>query len=438
MKHKSLLLAITTLTLTVGITNSFSHLHSTFIIKEFKILNYTNTIPTNPIFIAEISYFLKECGCINPHNKVKLSIKANHKTQTFTIGEDVLFNRLSQDKIKLFLPFPYTLPQGKNQTVSFTIFEGKKATFKTNISFQVSKNLQHPIIISEGLREIEIPRTPLRQIQFFFVYHSPCEAMITKIGSKTTNFTISQQVARIKGLHFIEYNFSEEGEYLIKVGESEFTSKVSFDKTPPTFKFIFPTNNSAFYRTNKIKLKWSDPMDISDIDFSNSSLVISKGKNVLTNISPLIGLNRESERNPYEVVYLSLPEGDYECSIRYKDTSCNLKNEELKFRVSPSELDREKPFFRRIEVENSVKVSEGKFRVKDSIVSVFVEFSDGEYGSGVKRIHYKLNGELVSEDVFDEVKYLSLQLKNKVTKVAFWLEDLGGNFSETNIITLVK
>lgn len=436
MIHKVILLALGLLIVSECVK---IYGHTTFSVKSFSVINYTNFIPLNPIFILELSYSMKENHRNgHKHQDIKLSVKIDNKVQIFTLGEDILFKRVSEDTIRLFAPWFHTIAYGKGRIVSFSFSEGKKVVFKTNIAFSVSNTTQTPIIISEGINEIEIPRKITQQVRFFFIYQSPVKALVIDSYEGLTNVLITQPTSRIKGLYSADHTFFKEGEYLVVIGDSQITIRVYFDKNPPTFRILNPTNGSVFYRTNDIHIKWLDPIDISGIDFSKSYLSISDSRSKVFEYPLYKKFNRESEINPYEIVSLSLSEGDYECSIGYTDLEGNFTNQVVKFKVVSYTLDREKPFFKRIEIEGSKKLSENKFVVKGRRVSVFLEFSDGDYGSGVKFIHYVVNGKKLSESVFGNVKYLSFEIDSNTNEVSMWLEDMNGNFSETNFISLIR
>lgn len=413
--------------------------HHHLCVKSFAIVNYTNFIPVDPIFIVEVVYeFLGVEGFHHRHDDIVLSVGVGGKFDKFTIGENVLFRRLSRDRIRLFVPFSGRLTPGRSYFVSFSFSEGKKVVFRTNVSFFVSNVAQCPIFLSDGMEVIEVSEKHPREVEFFFVSQSQEKVKVVDLKKGITNTLLTQSVPRLKGVYSFSYLFLEEGEFLVEACGNQFKTMVVFDRTPPMFRIISPSNFSQFFRTNRIKVKWSDPIDSYGVCVERSSLVVRRGSKVVTNISPLVSLNRESVRNAYEVVYLSLEEGDYECVITYCDGEGNSTNVSINFKILPPSLDVEKPYFRRIVVEGSEKLLGNKFKVKGEVVGVFLEFSDGEFGSGVKRLYYEINGESLSEPVFDESKYLSVTKVGKETKVLFWLEDFGGNFSETNVITLVR
>lgn len=412
--------------------------HQSFFVSDFKIINYSDFIPKNPVFVIDLSYEMKENHEENHNHTIKLIVNIGNKKDEFIIGENTIFKKISPNTITLFLPIFQNISVGKKQNISFSFLEGKTIIFTTNITFFVSNLSQDPIIFYEGLDKIEISKNNPKPNQFFFVSQYSYEGEIINLNNKTTNKVKSQKVSRIKGLNLIDYTFSEEGEYIIKVGNSSLQTKVSFDKTPPFFKVLTPSNNSIFYRTNNIQIKWTDPVDNSGINIQKSVLSLKKDGKTITNISPLVSLNKESSINPYETVFLSLPEGDYECDISYSDYDGNSTNTVINFKILNPNMDKVKPFLKKIFIENSEKVSENEFRLKSNDIRMFLEFSDGEYGSGVKTLYYSVDGEIHNERVFDNIKYLFFDVNKEIVEVKLWVEDFAGNSSDTNVILIKR
>lgn len=407
-----------------------SYSHSSIDVESIRIVNYSNTIPINPIFIVEMDYKIKEKLQTHHNNhNLKFIISTPSKNEEFILGQNTLFNHILSNRIRLYLPVFHKLPPNRKLEITFQVVEGKEKIFTTNINIFVSNYQELPIFIG-NTGKIEISRSIPRPTIINFL-HQESQTGIIK-SPKITEKLQSKQSPQIKGLKYFEYKFREEGKYDITIGKTNFSVEIVFDKTPPYFIILTPSNNSSFFRTNNIIIKWSDPQDISGINFSNSSLTIKNDSGeIITNITPLVALNRESSITPYEIITLSLKEGNYECSIIYSDFDNNSTNITTKFKILPSIQDREKPILKKIFFEGSTKLSDNEFLVPTSTV-MFIEASDGEYGSGVKSINYILDNQIFSEQMLSEIKYIYLTLTNKISTLEIWLEDYGGNSSETN------
>ncbi len=425
MKKNILLISILLLT-----TKSFG-----ITIKEFKIVNYFHKIPTNPIFIVDVNYEIEKEKHEKHHSHLVILVEGTKK-EKFNIEQNTIFQIKTNNNLRIFLPIFSKLPKNTNQKFSFKLLENSKVLFETNTTFYVSDVIQEPIILLD-YNEIEIPKSYQKQYNFFFVSQTPQNVFVINTKEGKTNTVKSSKLEKIKGLHSFSYKFDKEGEYKILIGKSEKTITVNYDKTPPIFNIITPTNNSIFYRTKKIQIKWTDPIDTSGINFQKSSLYIRKNSKVITNISPLISLNRESSITPYETIYIeNLEEGEYEYCIEYSDYEGNKTNVVNYFKILPPSEDKEKPIIKNIHVENSKRVSENKYLLKSTNVYIFVEFTDGEYGSGVKSIHYKVNDKIFSDNTFGDNKYISITTESKETQLMIWVEDYNNNVSETNVLML--
>ncbi|MCX8028768.1 MAG: hypothetical protein N2712_02110 [Brevinematales bacterium] len=406
-----------------------------FFVNSFRIINYTNSIPQNPVFLIELDYKVGDANHSHKHD-LKLTVNLRNKKQEFTIGENVIFRKISDSKIVLFVPIVLSL--SKNQdSISFLILEDRRVIFKTNIVFLIENIMQQPILLFEDMKGIEIPRySKANPFKFFFIHKLPYEGMVINLDKNITNIVKSYPSKKFVGLNIFEYTFTSEGDYVIRVGNSELKTRVRFDDTPPYFRILNPTNNSVFYRTNRIRIKWTDPVDVNGVNKDNSYLTVSRDGNLMTNILPLVSMNKESLISPYETVYLDLPEGDYSCSVVYFDLERNYTNADVFFRVLPSIMDREKPTFIRIDVEGASIIGKNSFKANSKDVRIFVEVSDGEYGSGVKSIYYSFDGRTFVENVFDNFKHIFLSLESYKTDVKLWLEDFGGNISQTNEVII--
>ncbi|MFN4244846.1 MAG: hypothetical protein ACK4F9_01675 [Brevinematia bacterium] len=403
-------------------------------IKEFKLVNYSNVITINPIFIVDISYELEENSKQEVDNSHLILLVKGPKTEKFNIEEDTVFQIITNKTIRLFLPISYKLASGKNTLFLFKLLDNSKAIFETNLIFQVSNILQEPIILSD-FKKLEISRKNPKPNDFFFVSQNPENVTIINTLTSRTNLVKPLRLKNFKGLYSFSYVFNTEGLYKIIIGKKEVTTEVYHDRTPPQFRIMTPTE---FYRTNNIKIKWSDPVDISGVDFEKSSFYVKRLSNVITNISPLISLNKESSINPYEVIYIqNIEEGEYEYGITYSDYDGNTTNIISHFRILPIKEDKYKPTIEKLYIENSKKISENQYLVRTTNIVIFVEVTDSENGSGVKMIHYKVNEKSFSENVFGNSKYISLDLESNNTIFMIWAEDFNGNLSETNIVSII-
>ena len=112
-----------------------------------------------------------------------------------------------------------------------------------------------------------------KSYRFFFYYDKPLEVYVVK-GNEVISNVKSYEDLRFKNLYYFDYSFSEPGYYRFVVGDCSFGVSVSFDTIPPSFELLYPTNNSVFYRTNRVAFKWSDPVDFVGVDKANSFLKI--------------------------------------------------------------------------------------------------------------------------------------------------------------------
>lgn len=263
-----------------------SYSHSSIDVESIRIINYSNTIPINPIFMVEMDYKIKErLQTHHNHHNLKFIISTPLKNEEFILGQNTLFNHILSNRIRLYLPVFHKLPPNRKLKIAFQVVEGKEKIFTTNINIFVSNYQELPILIG-NTGKIEISRSIPRPTIINFL-HQESQTGIIK-SPKITEKLQSKQSPQIKGLRYFEYKFREEGKYDITIGKTNFSVEIVFDKTPPYFSILTPSNNSSFFRTNNIIIKWSDPQDISGINFSNSSLTIKNDSGeIITNITPL-------------------------------------------------------------------------------------------------------------------------------------------------------
>jgi len=267
-----------------------------------------------------------------------------------------------------------------------------------------------------------------KSYRFFFYYDKPLEVYVVK-GNEVISNVKSYEDLRFKNLYYFDYSFSEPGYYRFVVGDCGFGVSVSFDTIPPSFELLYPTNNSVFYRTNKVAFRWSDPVDFVGVDKANSFLKIYYQNNLFTNVN-LAYLNKESIVMPYEVCYFDLPgEGIYFAQLSYNDFDGNFTNVVINFSVKNSSEDKEKPRILNIAFEGA-KVVSNEVRLARGRVLVNVRVDDGIYGSGVKKVVYRYGNETSEMLVFGDFVQFFVDIASSGVFEVF-CEDFAGNRSDT-------
>lgn len=399
-------------------------------------MNYTNLIlPINPILTVDIKYEIEEKVDLSDehkheHEHIFLLIEGNKFLKKYEVGEDIPFQIIGKHTVRMFVPLEGLKISGP---LRFSILEGKKELISTNIVITLDKKIrQKPIVLSEKSNRVELPKAGETKNKIFFIstYDIVPKAVL---NGRSYNLTVFSD-SKFKMLKYVNITFTNTGLFKFLFDNEEIIFNVEEDKTPPDFMLLVPTNNSVFYTTN-VMIKWTDPIDLSGVNFLTSCLTL-QGENFYTNISPLFSLNKESSINNYEVVKVCLPYGKYFLELSYLDNSGNSKTEYCTFFVENPSRDKERPYITRSYLEGVIKKGEFYFSNQKDLV-LFIEASDGIYGSGLSRIHYNLNGKYQFEPMLSNVKYINIYLSESTNYLLFFVEDNNSNFSGTNSFTII-
>jgi len=400
-------------------------------IDDIKIVNFTNVVSSDPFFVLEIylgkGIEEKHEGEEHEHTPIFLEVSLDKNTKKYVLGDNILFERLSSDKIRTFVPSDFRLELGKDYTFGIKVSEGESILFSKNFNLKVGAIHNVPYLFTNTISNIYISKILTNSQRFFFFNNHPLEVSVVVNGKSITNLKTYED-PKFKNLYYFDYTFWNSGDYEFKLGEYKFNVGALFDVAPPTFTVLYPTNNAIFYRTNKICFKWSDPIDSIGVDKSNSFLKIYYKNNVLTNMN-LSYLNRESLLMPYEIVYLDLNnEGSYNLEISYRDFDGNVTNVFVNFSIANASEDKEPPRISKILFEGGKIVSNVVILPSDRVL-VNVEVDDGIYGSGVKKVVYKYKDNVCENLVFDNFAQFFIDV-NEGGIFEIFAEDFAGNKSE--------
>ncbi len=402
-------------------------------VEEIRIINFTNIVSQNPFFVLEV--FLGEESeqtheeDLHKHDHVFFEISLGKHKKKYVLGESLLFERVGENKVRVFVPPDFRLDLGKNYSLGVRVLEDGKVIFSKSFTFSVSNVPNVPYLFTNNLRNVFISRVLTNSHRFFYYYNKPLKVKVLRNGEVLYSLKSFEDV-RFRGLYYFDCSFSDPGEYRFSVGEVGFNVFVSFDNEPPRFEVFYPTNNSVFYRTNKIFFKWSDPIDSVGVDKLGSYLKVYYEGKLITNVV-LVNLNKESAIMPYEFLVLDLPEeGKYVSEISYRDFDGNVTNVIVNFSVDSSQNDKEIPKILNVYFEGA-KLVDNKVKLpKRGRVWVNVNVSDGVYGSGIKRVVHSYGGEVREELVFGDFVQFFVDVTNDGIFEIF-CEDFSGNRSDT-------
>jgi hypothetical protein len=409
---------------------SFSFYIYSIKVEDISIVNSTNFVSQNPFFVFEMALGIenRDEGIEVEHEHVIFEFSLGRYKKKFVLGEDLLFERVGANKVRVFVPSSVSLKLGKDYNLRLRVSEGHKEVFKKDFVVKASSVSNIPYIFTNNLENVYISKSLSKSYRFFFYYDKPLEVYVVK-GSEVISNVKSYEDLRFKNLYYFDYSFSEPGYYRFVVGDCSFGVSVSFDTIPPSFELLYPTNNSVFYRTNKVAFKWSDPVDFVGVDKANSFLKIYYQNNLFTNVN-LAYLNKESIVMPYEVCYFDLPgEGIYVAQLSYSDFDGNFTNVFINFSVKNSSEDKEKPRILNVAFEGA-KVVSNEVRLARGRVLVNVRVDDGIYGSGVKKVVYRYGNETSEMLVFGDFVQFFVDIASSGVFEVF-CEDFAGNKSDT-------
>ncbi|MGC8766826.1 MAG: hypothetical protein ACP5QP_03920 [Brevinematia bacterium] len=400
---------------------------------SMSIVNYPDlVVPPEPILVIDISYEAGSNSNQEDEDHVFIVVSNSKFSKKYEIGEDIPFQILGSGKIRVFLPLEKRL--SKSNSFSLSVVEGNKVLLSTNLSLILNEEMkQKPILLAGKENYVTLPKSGKLDQKIFFI--SLRELMPKAIvGDNEYKLSVYRD-NNFKILKYVRFVFTNTGLFKFVFDGEEIVFNVEEDKNPPKFELLIPSNNALFFNTN-IVIKWTKPLDESGINFEKSYLKVEGNNGFTTNISPLVPLNRESLIGNYNVARFCLPTGVYNLEIRYFDNSENLGIVKSKFSIVDKYEDKEKPAITKFYIEGITKAGEIFISDKTNVV-LFIEASDGIYGSGISKVYYFLNGNSYLEPMTGNIRYINLELDKSTNYLSFFVEDENSNFSETNTITIV-
>ncbi len=429
--------------------NAFSYSHQVKV-KDIEVVNYTNFSPLVPEFFIDITFEELPSNIfegLSPenvyhHDHVHIIVEAviEKSIEQFVIGETAPFTWVSDKRIRVFLPQFSFLSENKNYSLLVNILLEREIgsvpekIFSKSFSFTASSkvftlpyfltNNQFPLIISK--------RKPLPK-RIYYISTLPFKGVIEKNG-KSVKINSQKAFESFDNLCYVEYNFQEDGKYklIFQNINVSIDFDVVYDSIPPKFSIVLPESKKTFFRSNIVFI-WETPLDDSGVDVEKSYLSITSKQGVkITNIRPLIPLNKMSVSSPFQYFFTSLSPGEYTFLVEYSDFDGNKSSKSVEFSVSTSEGDKVSPFLPEVQVYSSVR-RENNIIVFSTNLRLLVNVKDDIYGSGVDRVSFNIANRREEVKVFGETFEHVINLASKTSKETLVVEsfDKKGNKSPT-------